>query len=58
MYYYGPTIKDSFFHAVEWLTLCGKNGITLNPEKFVFAQDTVEFAGLVIITDTVRVGSI
>jgi hypothetical protein len=39
---------------VEWLDLCGRNGITLNPDKFVFAQDTVEFAGFTIAMDTVQ----
>ena len=34
-------IAQAFTDAANWLTLCGANGITLNPEKFVFAQDTV-----------------
>lgn len=37
-----PTCYD---RTVEWLTTCGNKGITLNPKKFVFAKDTVEFAG-------------
>ncbi len=45
------TIEESFFQACNWLDLCG---ITLNPEKFRFAQDEVEFAGFEITTDTVR----
>ena len=51
---WSDTIKDSFFKAVQWLDLCGKNGITLNPNKFIFAQDTVEFAGFEITSDSVR----
>jgi hypothetical protein len=51
---WAPTIEDSFFRAVEWLDICGKNGITLNPEKFVFAQNDVEFAGFEITNNSVR----
>ena len=39
---------------MEWLQLCGNNGITLNPSKFVFAQDNVEFAGFEITPTSVR----
>ena len=39
------SIEDSFFQAAQWLDVCGRNGITLNPEKFVFCEDEVEFAG-------------
>ncbi|CAB4009714.1 Hypothetical predicted protein, partial [Paramuricea clavata] len=40
--------------AVDWLDLCGHHGIILNPEKFVFGADTVEFAGFEITPDSVR----
>ena len=48
------SIADAYSHAVEWLDKCAKNGITLNPEKFVFAADTVEFAGFEISAGSVR----
>ena len=48
------TMEESFFQAVNWLDTCGMHGITLNPEKFHFAQDVVEFAGFEITSDTVR----
>lgn len=36
---------DSFWQVINWLDVCGRNGITLNhPLKFVFAADEVEFA--------------
>ena len=44
----------AFNQAVEWLYLCGNSGITLNPSKFVFAQDNVEFAGFEITPTSVR----
>ena len=47
-------IEEAFFQAVQWLDLCGRNGITLNPEKFFFAEETVEFAGFEISQKTVR----
>ena len=50
----GPTIKDAFFQTCEWLDLCGNNGITLNPSKFQFAQDSVEFAGLTITNESIK----
>jgi hypothetical protein len=47
-------LRKSFFQAVDWLDLCGHHGIILNPEKFVFGADTVEFAGFEITHDSVR----
>ena len=48
------TIEDSYFQAANWLDLCGRHGITLNPDKFQFAPDEVEFAGFAIASNTVR----
>ena len=48
------SIEESFFQACNWLETCGRNGIILNPDKFVFAQDAVEFAGFEITSDSVR----
>ena len=45
---------ESFFNAIEWLDICGRHGITLNPEKFTFSQDIVTFAGFEITNDSVR----
>ena len=47
-------LQKSFFQAVDWLDLCGHNGIILNPDKFVFGADTVEFAGFEITPSNVR----
>ena len=46
-------IEGSFRQACEWLDLCGRNGIVLNPDKFQFAQDTVDFAGFTIGLNTI-----
>ena len=47
-------IEENFFQAANWLDIAGRHGITLNPEKYHFAQDEVKFAGFEITNDTVR----
>ena len=51
---WSDNLRDSFFQAAEWLDICGRHGITLNPSKFEFGQDTVTFAGFEISNDSVR----
>ena len=48
------SIEAAFFQACVWLDLCARNGITLKPKKFQFAQDTVNFAGLTITPTNIR----
>ena len=52
---WSDTIEESFFQASNWLDTCGRHGITLNPEKFRFAKDEVEFAGFEITNDTILI---
>ena len=47
-------LAGSFHQAVNWLDICGRHGIILNPDKFVFGQDNVEFAGFEITPTNVR----
>ena len=47
-------ITEAFHQATEWLDLCATNGITLNPSKFRFACDEVEFAGFQITLTEVK----
>ena len=43
------SIADAFFHTVDFLDTCGKNGVILNtPPKFGFALKTAQFAGFKI----------
>ena len=42
------SIEENFWHTFDYLTLCARNGITFNPEKFIFAQREAEFAGLMV----------
>ena len=45
---WADTLEESFHQATQWLGVCGRNGIFLNPDKFVFGADTVELAGFEI----------
>ena len=51
---WADTLESNFYRTVEWLDICGRNGITLNPEKFQFGKDEVEFAGFEIGLQDVR----
>ena len=44
-------VATSFWHTLSYINLCAENGIVFNPDKFRFAEDTIEFAGF-DITDT------
>ena len=47
-------IQKSFTQVCEYLDLCARNGVILNPKKFQFCQDVVNFAGLQITETNVR----
>ena len=51
---WSQSIEEAFFQAIQWLDICGRHGITLNPTKFVFAKKTVQFAGFEISDTAVR----
>ena len=51
---WAKTIEAAFYQTCKWLDLCARNGITLHPGKFKFAQDTVDFAGLSITPTNIR----
>ena len=42
---YDASIEESFYHAFDFLLLCGQNGVTINPEKLQFCEEEVEFVG-------------
>ena len=42
---YDDTIEQQFHRACRFLDICGQNGVLLNPKKFQFAQDAVEYLG-------------
>ena len=47
------SVEESFSQAISWLYICSCNSITFNLTKFVFASDTVKFAGFQITSDSV-----
>ncbi|GFN96954.1 enzymatic polyprotein [Plakobranchus ocellatus] len=51
---WSPSIEDSFLQAAKWLDLCGRNNIILNPSKFSFAKEIVNFTGIEFTSTTVR----
>ena len=51
---WSDNLESCFFQAVDWLDLCGRNSITLYPEKFQFVQETVTFAEFEILMDHVK----
>ena len=51
---WADTIEEAFFQTCEWLDICARNGITLNPKKFQFAQDTIDFAGLTVTKENIK----
>ena len=48
------TVEGCFWKACRFLELGSQNGITFNPDKFVFARDTVEYVGFEITRDSVK----
>ena len=51
---WGDDLRDIFLKTCYFLERCGNNGITLNPNKFQFGKDTVDFAGFVITNEHVK----
>ena len=38
-------LEQHWWRTIDYLILCGENGIILNPDKFQFARKTADFAG-------------
>ena len=51
---WADTVQESFLDTCRLLHTCAENGITLNPSKFQFCQDVVQFAGLEITNTNIR----
>lgn len=51
---WSDSVKAAFFQTCDWLDLCARNNVTLNPKKFQFAQDTVEFGGLTVTSNNIK----
>ena len=42
---YDSSIEEAFLRACAFLDRCGQNGVILNPAKFQFTQEEVEWIG-------------
>ena len=51
---YDDSIETAFQRACDFLDLCGKNGVILNPSKFQFAQNAVEYLGFNVTASGVQ----
>ena len=51
---YKSTIEELYWHIAKFFMLVGKNGILQNPEKFVFGEKTVDWAGYRIGPETLQ----
>ena len=47
-------LEEHWWRVIEYVDLCGRSGIVLNPEKFQFSQPAVNFAGFKITKDSVE----
>ena len=51
---YDDSIEASFARACQFLNRCGQNGVILNPSKFQFAEEEVDFLGFKVTNTGVR----
>ena len=51
---YDESTEDAFWHTVDYIIHCHKNGVIFNWKKFRFAMDEVDFAGFTITTDGIK----
>ena len=52
--FYDDSLQQHWWRTIEFLTLVGGAGIVLNPEKFQFAERSVDFAGFRISESVVE----
>ena len=52
--HYDTDLETHYWRTIDFLTLVGRSGIVLNPDKFQFASKTVDFAGFRILNDMVE----
>ena len=51
--YYDENLESHWWRTVDFLTMVGKSGIILNPDKFQFSQREVDFAGFRITPEKI-----
>jgi hypothetical protein len=48
------SMEQTFFRICSMLSHCNKNGMVISSDKFVFAKETVEFAGFEITMEGIK----
>ena len=48
------SIESSFWHTIEYISVCADKGIVFNPSKFHFAEREVEFVGFLVTDNGVK----
>ena len=51
---WSETMEQAFFRICSLLSHCNKNGMVFSPDKFVFAKETVEFAGFIVTKEGIK----
>ena len=51
--YYDTNLEQHWWRTIDFLTRVGQSGIVLNPDKFQFAERTVDFAGFRLSDSTI-----
>ena len=52
--HYDADLEGHWLRTIDFLTMVGRAGIVLNPDKFQFAQRQVDFAGFRISNETIE----
>ena len=52
--HYDTDLREHWWRTIDFLILTGRSGIVLNPDKFSFAQRTVDFAGFCISDSSIE----
>ena len=52
--HYDDDLAEHWWRTIDLLILVGRSGIVLNPDKFVFAQKSIEFAGFQISESSIE----
>ena len=47
-------MAGSFWHVINYIDVCGRNGVIFTPDKFVFGEDVVDFAGHTVTLDSIK----
>ena len=52
--HYDTDLREHWWRTIDFLILTGRSGIVLNPDKFCFAQRTVDYAGFCISDSSIE----